>query len=85
MKTRREPEDAYSPEEEDRVAGRLPSQKETALRAKAVRSFLINNPGATTKRVKNELKMDDAGKLLEWLRRRGLVRWTYRGWEVIPL
>lgn len=82
-----DPEDGeeVSSYDEDRNAGRLEWQKKHALAAKKVRQFLITHPGANTVAIREGTGIDNVAQALAWLQKRGFVKNTFHGPEVIPL
>ncbi len=83
----REPEDGepMSFYQEEYESGRLAWQKQQALDAKAVRQFLVKNPGANRWTLAKATGIQNVPATLNWLCRKGFVKMTFRGPEVVPL
>ena len=77
-----EPMSFYQQEYE---AGRLEWQKQQALNAKAVRKYLIDHPGANPIDIHKATGVADVRQSLNWLARKGFIKQTANGPEVIPL
>ncbi len=81
----REEGDNYTPDQEEFVAGRLPHQKEAALRAKKTRAFIAQHPGCSSFDLAVEFGRNNG---IDWLLQRNLVRYEGIGgrrYYVVPL
>ena len=70
--------------QEDYLAGRTDSQREIALKAKIVRTFIISHPGCTSSAIKEGTGIEKPGKAIQWLQRRKFISGSTIGWDVIP-
>lgn len=77
--------DDPSADSQDRMSGRLDSQKQEALEAKAVRTFIIQHPGCNEKAIREGTGIAKPFRAIKWLLKRGLIANSFNGYEVKPL
>lgn len=87
MNPKREEGENYTQEQEDWVAGRMPSQSKSALKAKIVRGFIAKNPGSVSYDIRSKIGAEYVASL-DWLFKRNLIRsegGLNRRYFVVPL